>query len=113
LGFGFGLGLWLRVGVGVGDTWLGVGLAEDDLVGVADVVGEVDVDEVADCSAVDRPEAPAAADARPPAHGSSTMPTDIKTTPANAHVRPAREIRPAGERMVVLIGRFGSGTGGS
>jgi hypothetical protein len=131
LGFGFGLGLWLCVGVGVGDAWLGVGLTEDDLVGVADVGGEVDVDDderaddepkaeadeaaspddVADRAAVDRPEVPAAADARPPAHGSSTIPTDIRTTPAHAHVRPAREIRPARERMVVLVGRFGLGVG--
>jgi hypothetical protein len=133
LGLRFGFGLWLRVGVGVGEALLGVGLADGDRVGEGEVLGDVDVDDVADadeltddepeteadeeagadkeaaCAAVARAGIPAAAAAGPPAHGSNTMPADIRTTPVTAHVRPAIQIRPAGLRMVVLIGRFGLG----
>lgn len=112
---------------------LGVGLADADVVGVADVLADADDDELANdaddeleadddaddddaralaaWAAADRAGLAAAAAARPPAHGSSTIPTDIRTTPPNAHVRAAREIRRAGERMVVLTARFGLGTG--
>ncbi len=123
---GLGFGLWLRVGVGVGvgvTVRVGVGVGVAVRVGVVDGVGvtvpvavalDVAVAVVlavslapADVPVTDAVAFDRAADAAPPAHGSSTMPSDMDTAPAIAQIRPARVIRLGRELMVFLVWGIG------
>ena len=80
--------MWL--GLGVGDVAVGVGVGLVVWDGL--LVGDGLVDEADGVRG--------AAPAGVLAHGSSTMPADIKKTPAAAQMLPPKSRRPAGERMV-------------
>jgi len=123
-----GFGLWLCVGVGVGVTvrdGVGVGVGVAVCVGVVLGVGvtvpvaaalavaavlAVAVVRAVSLAEADMPAAEAdavafdcAAEAAPPAHGSSTKPADIEATPASASIRPTQDNRAGRMLMVFLV----------